>query len=246
MLVVAIHDVAPTFLSEVRTLRERLEGWGIGAATLLAVPDHHGCAPLAGDPETVRWLRERAAAGDEIALHGFHHLAQGPIPSRWDRLRAAILTAGEGEMLTVPSRDVPNLLASGRALFAELLGREPAGFVAPAWLEPRGLRDALAAAGFAWHETSVWVEDLRARRRVPSPVLGWATRSTWRELAAVAWARGLGPAVDRLARRTGLVRVAIHPGDLGSARVMASIERTVRALAEHHPAATTRAALALG
>ena len=245
MLVVAIHDVAPRFLSEVRTLREHLDRWGIAAATLLAVPDHHGSSPLGACPGTADWLRARAAAGDEVALHGFHHVARGEIRSRWDRLRARALTAGEGEMLAVSPAALPALLARGRAVLAEHLGREPAGFVAPAWLEPRGLGDALAAAGFAWHETSMVVEDLRARRRVPSPVLGWATRSRWRERAAVAWAAAVAPLAAHLAARTGVVRVALHPGDVRSAPVMASIERTVRALGERYPAATTATALGI-
>ena len=82
MLVVAIHDVAPRFLSEIRTLRDSLAGWGVPAVTLLAVPEHHGTSRLATCPSTGAWLRERAADGDEIALHGFYHQARGPIPSR--------------------------------------------------------------------------------------------------------------------------------------------------------------------
>jgi predicted deacetylase len=245
MLVVSIHDVAPVFLSEVRTLRARLSSWGVGAVTLLAVPDHHAVSPLGRSPWTVGWLRERIDAGDEVALHGFHHRQEGPIRARWDRLRARLLTAGEGEMLAVPMAAAPGLVGRGRALLADLLGREPAGFVAPAWLEPRGLGRVLAASGFAWHESSLWVEDLRAGRRIASPVLGWATRSRWREQAAVAWARVVGPAASRLGRATGVVRVALHPGDLHSAVVMGSIERTVRALVARHPAATTAGALAL-
>jgi predicted deacetylase len=245
MLVVSIHDVAPVFLSEVRTLRERLSAWGVGAATLLAVPDHHAASPLGRSPWTVGWLRDRMAAGDEVALHGFHHLQEGPIRAPWDRLRARALTAGEGEMLAVPLAAAPGMVGRGRALLADLLGREPAGFVAPAWLEPRGLGGVLAASGFAWHESSLWVEDLRAGRRIPSPVLGWATRSRWRERMAVTWTRVVGPVASQLGRATGVVRVALHPGDVRSPAVMASIERTVRALVERHPAATTAGALAL-
>ncbi len=245
MLVVSIHDVAPPFMSEVRTLRESLVSWGVAAVTLLAVPDHHQRAPLGRAPSTVAWLRERLAAGDEVALHGFHHLQQGPIRSGWDRLRARALTAGEGEMLALAPAAVPAFLARGRSLLAEHLGRQPAGFVAPAWLEPRGLDRILAAAGFGWHETSLWLEDLPVRRRIASPVLGWATRSRWREQAAVAWARAVAPVADRLGRSTGIVRVALQPGDVHSPPVMASIERTVRMLVERHPAATTAAALAV-
>jgi uncharacterized protein len=243
MLLVSIHDVAPRFLSEVRTLRDRLDRWGVGAVTLLAVPDHHGSSPLGGCRETVRWLRSCVVAGDEVALHGFHHVARGDVPSRWDRVRAAMLTAGEGEMLAVPPGEVAGLLARGRALVADAVGAEPAGFVAPAWLEPRGLGAVLGEAGFRWHETSMYVEALPAGRRRISPVLGWATRSAWREAAAVAWAAVMTPVARRIAGVSGVVRVALHPGDVHSAAVMASIERTVRWLAARMPARTTAAAV---
>jgi predicted deacetylase len=230
MLLVSIHDVAPRFLSEVRTLRERLAGWGVPVVTLLAVPDHHGSSPLARCRDTVRWLRSCAGAGDEVALHGFHHLARGAVPSRWDRARAALLTAGEGEMLAVPPAQVAPILARGRDVVADVVGAEPVGFVAPAWLEPRGLADVLGAVGFRWHETSLYLEALPSGRRLVSPVLGWATRSARREAAAVAWAAVMTPVARRIARASGVVRVALHPGDVHSAPVMASIERTVHRL----------------
>jgi hypothetical protein len=77
-----------------------------------------------------------------------------------------------------------------------------------------------------------------------APVLGFATRSRWRERAAIAWASGLAPLASAAARAGGVARVALHPADVTSDRVMACAERLLRGLAARHPSVTTAAALA--
>lgn len=240
MLIASIHDVAPPFLDEVRALRARLRGWGVDHVTLLAVPDYHGRAPLAGDAPTVRWLRERAAAGDELALHGLVHRQDVPAAARRDRLRAAVFTAGEGEMLGAGAADGARL-ATARAELAWIAGGPIDGFVAPAWLEPAGFERVLARLGFGWHETAFTLARVGGGAR-RTPVIGFATRSRWRERAAIAWAAALTPVLARLPERAP-VRLALHPGDLGSAAVMDAAERAVRHLLRRHPPVTTRRAL---
>ncbi len=238
MLVVSIHDVAPPFLPEVTALRARLGGWGVDAVTLLAVPDYHGRAPLDEHAATVRWLRRQATRGDEIALHGLVHRQEFPARRRRDRLRAAIFTAGEGEMLGAGQAD-PVRLAEARAALARMVGGPIDGFVAPAWLEPAGFEAVLARLGFVWHETAMSVARIAGEaRRWRAPVIGFATRSRWRERAAVAWARALTPVLERMPE-TAPVRVALHPGDLGSAAVMRAVERSVRRLMRRHRPVTT-------
>ncbi len=244
MLVVTIHDVAPPHLAAVAALRTQARAWGATAVTLLAVPDFHGAAPLAASPATLAWLRGCAATGDEIALHGLRHVQEAPVRSRLDRARAALFTAGEGEMLGEGAAD-PVALGAARAALAAMTGARVDGFVAPAWLEPAGFGGVLARLGFRWHETGAMIESLPDRARRFAPVIGFATRSAWRERAARAWAALLTPLVDRWALIAGVpLRVALHPADLSSPAVMAAAERTIRTLAARWPALTTSAALA--
>lgn len=240
MLIVTIHDVAPPTLAAVDQLRAALASWGVDAATLLAVPDYHRRAPLDACPRTVAWLRAAADRGDEVALHGVTHRQDAPVAARRDRLRARLFTAGEGEMLGAGADD-RDRLATARARLAALLGRDVAGFVAPAWLERRGLADRLADLGFGWHETAWTVEGLAPRRRLRAPVIGFATRRRWRERAALAWAAALTPP---LAIAAPAVRIAVHPGDLTSAAVMTALARVVRHARRDRRAVTTAAALA--
>jgi predicted deacetylase len=187
----------------------------------------------------VAWLRERADAGDEICLHGDLHLQQGPVAAGGDRARAALFTDGEGECLSLTDDARARMLVEGRRRLEELVGRRIFGFVAPAWLEPRGFGVHLRSAGFRWHEGTLWVERLAGRtaaeprRFYLTPVIGFATRTEARLAAALAWAGALAPAVAA-ARAAGcgpeLVRIALHPGDAGSAAVLRAAEHAVKTL----------------
>jgi predicted deacetylase len=242
-LLASIHDVAPPHLQAVRALRAQLASWGVPRVTLLAVPDFHGQHPLERAPETVAWLRERAAAGDEICLHGDVHLQQGTVGPRGDRARAALFTDGEGECLSLSDDARSRMLVDGRRRLEELVGRPVLGFVAPAWLEPRGFGAHLRAAGFRWHEGSLWVERLAGRtpaeprRFYLTPVIGFATRTDARLAAALAWAGALAPAVAA-AHAAGcgpeLARIALHPGDAGSPAVLRAAEHAVKTLLDEY------------
>ena len=115
-------------------------------------------------------------------------------------------------------------MRDGRSLLEDVTGRTVAGFVAPAWLYGAGARAALAELGFPLAEDhlSVWhppTGTVVAR----GPVVTWATRSRIREALSLAWAA--------LARRalagSKTVRVGVHPGDIESAAVRASIAATI-------------------
>lgn len=244
MLLASIHDIAPPHLAAARRLRDELERWGVGRATLLAVPNFHGEHPLGRCPETVRWLRARAAAGDEICLHGHLHRQGASIARPLDRLRAGLFTAREGECLSLSAEARRQMLDDERRRLEDLIGVAVRGFVAPAWLEPAGFAAHLEEAGFAWHEGSLWIERLAGRRRrVRTPVIGFATRSRPRLLASLAWAALLAPALA--AQRARPVRVALHPADAGSPAVMRAAARAARALARRRAPATTAGALGL-
>jgi hypothetical protein len=245
MLVVTIHDVAPPTLPAAIALRMLAAEWGAARATLLAVPDFHGRAPLAAHPPTIDWLRRRADAGDEVALHGIYHLQTGhiqPGPARpLAALRARAFTAGEAEMLGAGAA-APEPIARARDELRALVRAPIRGFVAPAWLEPRGLGDVLAHIGLDWHETGLAIERLRDRRWIVSPVIGFATRTRARLTASLAWAAAMTPLLARSSPDRP-VRIALHPSDLASPRVLAAAARAVRRLARTRPAVTTAEAL---
>jgi predicted deacetylase len=239
-LLVAIHDVAPPHLETVQRLRAQLEDWGVARATLLAVPDYHGRGRLARSPATAAWLRARADAGDEVCLHGHYHEQRRRIRRVTDRVRARVWTAGEGECLAQGAYARELMLHDEKRALEDLLGRPVVGFVAPAWLEPRGFALPLAQAGFSWHEGGTWVERLGAARRVyRGPVVGFATRTTARRLTSLAWSR-VAAELALGAARLGVApaRVALHPADLTSPTLVSAAGSIIRRLARHLDVAT--------
>jgi uncharacterized protein len=243
LLLASIHDVGPRFAREVDVLAElftRLLGGPRFA--MLVVPDHWGMAKLADDAAFQRRLRDWSDAGVEMFVHGWFHqdLAQH---RGLAAIKAKHMTASEGEFLGLSAEVAAQRMADGRKLIEDSIGREVAGFIAPAWLYGTGARAALAASGFALAEDHfrVWQPQTGAIL-AKGPVITWASRSVPRQLSSRAVA-----AVARMAHRAlpfahralpfvhralPVTRVAVHPGDTGVPALMRSIEATVRVMAK--------------
>lgn len=204
---VSIHDVAPLTWSRCEQLLGALSRVARVPATLLVVPNYHRRG--AGLPPRYRdALAERLAAGDELALHGFHHLDEGPPPTgvgEWVKRR--VLTAAEGEFASLTRPAARRRLTAGREWF-EAQGWPVHGFVPPAWLLGPGAWQAVAASPFAYTTTHRHLHLLHPWQAVPAPVLTWSTRSSLRRALSLAW-NGL----RAIPGGAPLVRLALHPDD---------------------------------
>ena len=232
-LLASIHDVSPRFEGEVDRLLDLL-GPSVGdRIALLVVPDHWGEAPIRAGSPFARRLRDWADSGLELFLHGFFHRDSAAHESAADRWRARWLTAGEGEFLGLSSGEARARIERGRALIESISGRPIAGFVAPAWLYGRGAREALRDCGIALAEDHLRVWSPVTGAVVSrSPVITWASRTPARLRSSLAAARLLRalPVRD--------LRIGVHPGDIGSQRLVESIAATVRIAARtRRPAA---------
>lgn len=237
--IVTLHDVSPRTLAACQRLRDALEAARVARVTLLVIPDHHGGHPLWRHAATVRWLRARLAAGDELAQHGHLHLAGRPPPGRLARLTAALLTRGEGECLGQSWAERAEMLGPVRRRLEDAVGARLAGFVPPAWLAPTGLERALIAAGFTWLERRHELRALPHGRRRRAPVLTFAGGARARIAASRAYVGALAP----LARRAALVRLALHPCDDAEPAVRTQALALAARVAAAHAVVTTAAAL---
>src|SRR5437868_13728462 len=96
-LCVTVHDVAPATWPQCQYLIDALHTVAPVPLTLLVVPAYHGDRRTP-DPAFVAALDAHAARGDELALHGFFHLDDGPAPRDLrDYLARRWYTASEGE-----------------------------------------------------------------------------------------------------------------------------------------------------
>jgi predicted deacetylase len=223
LILASIHDVSPRFESEVDSLIDALQPHIGGTLALLVVPNHWGESPIVpGTPFATR-LRNLAASGSEIFLHGYFHRDHAAHERIIDKLRAGWMTAGEGEFLALSCSDAVNRIERGRALLEDVTGRSIAGFIAPAWLYSKGaiqgLRDC--AIPIAEDHLRVWSPSsgvVLSR----SPVITWASRSPARLRSSL-----LTAAVLRQAP-VSVLRIGVHPPDCRSPQLLRSIEKTFR------------------
>lgn len=228
-LLLSIHDVTPALEAEVRALHALCARIGAEPA-LLVVPDWHGQWPLERHPGFVDWVAARAAAGAEIVLHGLRHDEVG-LPRGWgDAVRAWGRTAREGEFLTLGAEAARERIARGRDRL-HALGLLPIGFIPPAWLCREATHHAVGALGLRFSEDERGIRVHPSGRRLRAPALRWSARTATRARgsALVAEARW------RLQRRTPVVRLALHPGDLRHRAVIRSIERALERWPADHP-----------
>ena len=224
-LLVSVHDVTPAHAQRLDVLYRLLDELGVRRYALLVVPEWHGAWPLERFPEFVAGLRERAARGAEIVLHGWRHDEVGlPRPLR-HRLRTFGRTDREGEFASLAPVEAAARIARGRDTL-RAAGLDPLGFVPPAWLGGPGLEAVTRSAGFAFTEGPRAVVALADGRRIRAPATCWSTRRAWRAAGSVVVAR-LRLALER---RRPVVRLALHPPDADAPAVLASCRRTLAAL----------------
>lgn len=239
-LCIAVHDIAPATWPESDALFDLLRDVGSPPATLLVVPDYHGRGRVEDDRAFVRTIDARIAKGDEIALHGYRHVDDGPAPHGayewWQRRH---LTASEGEFAALTECDAEMRLRAGLAMF-ERLRWNAAGFVAPAWLLGAGARAALARIGLRYTSTLMHLESLADGRRIVAPAISASARHAWRRWTSRQW---LGAA--RIGtRRVPLLRIVLHPADAHDPRLMQAWRTLLEVLLADRTALTKSDAIA--
>jgi predicted deacetylase len=219
-IAVAVHDIEPATFERAALIREWLDDLGVERATLLVIParDMH---PLSDRrPEVATWLLERAARGDAIAQHGFHHL-QSRQP-RWPPHPRYAVARESPEFVGLDGLATARALDAGRRIL-KLAGIEPRGFVAPAYAYTPALRASLRTR-FAWWAGAWGLHATRAgaSRRLLTPPIALAAAGPLRRAASPSLLRLSG----RLAGQT--LRVDLHPLDLASASHMLALEAVIR------------------
>jgi predicted deacetylase len=239
-LCIAIHDVAPATWLQCEVLMELLRDVGAPPATLLVVPDFHRRGRLDGDLAFVRAIDRRLARGDEVALHGYHHVDDGPAahsPLEW--LQRRVMTASEGEFSALTQHEAELRIDAGLRL-CDRLGWNISGFVAPAWLLGDGARAALARTRLRYTSTHTHIESLADARRIAAPAISASTRSSWRRWISRRWLRIAQATLGNVP----LLRVALHPADANDDALIEAWRGLLRALLADRVALTKSDALA--
>ena len=222
-LLITIHDVTPALATRAQQLWRMCMDRGC-VPGLLVVPDWHGAWPIERDAAFAVWVRDCAAAGAEIFLHGERHDEDG-LPRGWrDAVRALGRTNREGEFLTLGYDAARARIDRGLARL-RALGLEPVGFVPPAWLARAETHAAVRDAGLAVSEDDARVFVHRSGATLSSPVLRWSGRGALRAHGSALQARLRW----QLQRDAAVMRIALHPADLDHPATAASLERSLSA-----------------
>ena len=233
LLLASIHDVGPGAESAVDRLAELLaQSLGGPRFAMLVVPDHWGQNRLRGNSAFARRLKDWSDSGIEMFVHGWYHRDDSDHRGS-EALKARYMTASEGEFLGLSKSEAARRMAAGRELIEDIIGREVAGFIAPAWLYGAGAQAALEESGFALAEDhmKVWRPGT-AKVVARGPVITWASRTPARTASSLAFAALARVALQPL--RT--VRLAVHPGDISKPEILESIEKTLSAFTSRRSA----------
>lgn len=240
MLIVAVHDVAPSTLGDVRWLLSRLDEAGVTTRVLKVIPAEDGAEPaVTADME--RLVQQEAATGSEIVLHGWTHRAAGPYHGAFsDRLRARLFAPDAAEFLSIDRPEMRTRLDAGRG-WLERLGLEPIGFCPPAWLAGPGLASAARDAGFRYIVTLRGLRILRPgagrRGRLDLPATGYmgadATQEVLLRVGGTVLFRPLAALLHAPA-----ARIYLHPQNASRSRACAQVLKEIGGLARQHRCAT--------
>lgn len=194
-LIVSISHVSARTLDDVEAFRADLRTRGVPASFLVA-PRLKGGYRLELDAPTATWLRDQRACGDSIVLHGFDEAA-----TKKRRSEFASLPAHEANL---------RLMGADRVL--EHLGLRTRLFAAPGWAVSQGTVVALPRNGFRLLVGFTTVTDLIRRDAVRARVLGIGAGF----VAEPWWCRTVVLSAERMARRSGTVRLAVSARHLGA------------------------------
>jgi len=236
---IELHDVAPATWPECARILDMLDGIGQLPLTLLVVPNYHGRGSIVDDRRFRAEIDARLARGDEIALHGFFHLDDGPSPETlkaWIERR--VLTQAEGEFAAIDASSARERLRRGLDAMHSA-GWSVRGFVPPAWLLSPAARAVLAEFPFDYTATRRGIYRLPDWRLDPTVTLAYSPRSSWRR----AMSRTLILGQTALARPARILRLAIHPVDARFPGVLERWRQTIVTALETRKPLTKSASL---
>ncbi|MCV7377595.1 DUF2334 domain-containing protein [Mycobacterium alsense] len=187
-LIVSVSGIGARTRDDVAAFCAQMDAREVPVSFLVA-PRLRGDYRLDRDPSTVEWLTGRRAGGDAIVLHGYDDPA-----AKTRRGEFAILRAHEANL---------RLMGADRVL--EHLGLRTRLFAAPGWVVSPGVVKALPQNGFRLladlHGVTDLVRHVTVRSRVLGIGEGFVTEPWWCRMVVLS--------AERIARRGGLVRIAV-------------------------------------
>ena len=222
-LVISIHDVSPITWETTIALLDDLRPLGVTKFSLLIIPDHHHQGHFLENLEFCNWLKERAARGDEIIIHGTYHQRERKLGETViQKLITRFYTQNEGEYYDLNEESAFNAIIKSQADFNQI-GLKPSGFIAPAWLLSQPAEQALCRANCAYTTRIGYVLNLKSGTRYFSQSMVYSVRNAWRRRVSLVWNAFL---LRRL-QENPLLRIGIHPPDFAHPAIWHQIRESI-------------------
>jgi uncharacterized protein len=216
-LIVSVSGISDRTLADVDAFCTQMDARSV-PVSLLVAPRLRNDYRLDRDPATVGWLINRRARGAGIVLHGYDDAA-----TKKRRGEFAMLRAHEANL---------RLMAADRVL--EHVGLRTRLFAAPGWAVSPGVVQALPQNGFRLLADLHGMTDLVRHTTVRARVLGIGEGF----LTEPWWCRMVVLSAERIARRGGVVRVAVAARQLRKPGPMQAVLDAVDLAAMHGAAPT--------
>ena len=189
----SISGIRDRTVADVDEFCEQLDARAVPVSFLVA-PRLPGGYRLSDDEPTAVFLRSRREHGDAVVLHGYD---------------AAATKKRRPEFATLPAHEANlRLMAADRVL--EHIGLRTRLFAPPGWLASAGTLEVLPRNGFRLLASISGITDLVRQTTTRARVIGIGAGF----LTEPWWCRTLVLSAERIARRGGIVRIAVSAKQL--------------------------------
>ena len=191
----SISGIRDRTVADVGEFCEQIDARAVPASFLVA-PRLPGGYRLSDDDPTAAFLRSRREHGDAVVLHGYD---------------AAATKKRRPEFATLPAHEANlRLVAADRVL--EHIGLRTRLFAPPGWFASAGTLEALPRNGFRLLASISGITDLVRQTTTRARVIGIGAGF----LTEPWWCRTLVLSAERIARRGGIVRIAVSAKQLSA------------------------------
>ena len=234
-LCVSMHDVAPATWKHFRRVIAAVQAVAPIPLSLLVVPHWHRLA----DSEATDFyaeLDELRKTGNELILHGYTHLDEGPPPLNVrEFFKRRVVTRSEGEFAALDLIAARQRIAAGLEWFAQR-GWATKGFVAPAWMMSPATLAALTETGLSYTSSYKGLIRLPHLQKLHAPTLVYSARYVLGDALVRAAITQLAAAQAR--KNAALIRLGLHPADARNPLTLAHMQRLLATLLQNRVALT--------
>jgi len=209
-LIVSIHDAAPPFLDELKTLSAWLDQKSIQPRSVKVIPNYLDQWNILEHRKFLDWMFSEKSKGSEIIQHGYNHKANAEKKGLTDRLRDKYITRNGAEFLKSDYEKARKRIEEGKQIM-EQAGFTCSGFTSPTWYQSKEAGRAIQDCGFRYYTTASSIFDCQKQQNISSPAMGYLGMNSVPEY--------LSRFGHNLMRKIGFfrspfTRMVLHPGGI--------------------------------